>query len=89
MNTIKAILQNLKVAIPGIISFLLSIPIFVSAIQAWATGQPVNWKLVLIAVVAALNGAGNVFSKAGTSHSTVSEVEASTTKAVVEAAAKP
>jgi hypothetical protein len=88
MNTIKTILQNLKTAIPGILSFLLSIPIFVSAIQSWAQGQPVNWKLVLVGVICALNGAGNIFSKANTTHSTVSEVEASTTKTAV-AASKP
>ena len=73
-NFINAALKSLTTTIPGILTFLLGIPGVLSALQAWANHQPVNWRDVVISIALSLSGVGLVAAKAGTTHSTPEEV---------------
>jgi hypothetical protein len=75
----KAILANWKTTLAGIVTFLLSVPAFVAAIQAWGNHQPVDWRSVLVAVAIAAGGAGLMVAKDSSTHSTIAEVQKATT----------
>lgn len=85
----KDIVKNWKTSISGVILWLLSISPIYSAIEDYAQGKPINWRNVLLMGILWAAGHGLLQAKANDVHSTVPEVEASTTKAVVAAAAKP
>ena len=81
----QTVLRNWKTTIFGILAFLASVPAFVTAAQEWAANQPVNWRAVLVSVAFTAVGAGLACSKDATTHSTLSEVRASTIQADVAA----
>lgn len=65
-------MKNWKTNLTGIITILLGIPSFVTAIQAWSNHQPVDWRTTAITTVL---GVGLMLAKDGSSHSTIAEVE--------------
>jgi hypothetical protein len=81
----KLMMANLKTTIAGILGFLLSIPIFVQAIEDWGNHRPVNWVQVAIGVGMWAYSHGLMTAKDDNTHSTVSQVEQATTEARVAA----
>lgn len=77
----ESIVTNYKTTIAGIIAFLFTVPTFVTALQAWAAGQPVNWKQVLVSVAIAAVGGGLIAAKDASTHSTQAQVTQSTLNA--------
>ena len=75
---IAAAWANLSTTIPGVIAFLLGISGVIQALDSWANGQPVNWRMTVVSIAIAVGGIGHVNSKSGTTHSTVAQVEQST-----------
>jgi uncharacterized membrane protein YfcA len=80
----NALLKNWKTTLTGLITLVLSVPTFISALTAWGQNQPVNWRNVLVSTTLAVAGAGLVASKDSTTHSTQSEVAVATTVAKTE-----
>ncbi len=76
-----SITKNWKTSLGGIVAFLFSVPAFVSALQAWAAGKPVDWKSVLVSLAMTAAGSGLLLAKDSTTHSTEREVFAATTAA--------
>ena len=80
-DLMKSILGiNWKTTLAGIGSFLSGVPGFVTALQAWAAGQPVNWREVGVSAALTLVGAGLAAAKDSTTHSNAAEVDAATPK---------
>ena len=82
----KWLTENWKTTLSGLLVFLLSIPTFVQAMQAWAAHQPVDWRSVLISIVMAV---GLIAAKDSTTHSTAAQVETSTVKDEIAKAQNP
>lgn len=80
----NVLLKNWKTTITGLITLVLSVPTFISALTAWGNHQPVDWRSVLITTALAVVGTGLVSAKDGTTHSTASEVQVATTVAKIE-----
>lgn len=68
-------MKNWKTNLTGIITILLGIPSFVSAVQAWSAHQPVDWRTTAITTIL---GVGLILAKDGSSHSTIAEVQVAT-----------
>ena len=66
---------NWKTNLAAILSFLLSVPQFVTAIQSYIKHEPADWRGAIAALVVAL---GLLASKDSTTHSTVDQVAKST-----------
>lgn len=62
----------------GLLTLLLGIPTFITAITAWSNHQAVDWRSVLTSTALAIVTAGLASAKDSTTHSTVAQVEAST-----------
>jgi len=78
------LLKNWKTTVTGLITLVLSVPTFISALTAWGNHQPVDWRSVLITTALAVVGTGLVSAKDGTTHSTASEVQVATVVAKTE-----
>ena len=76
----QSITANWKTTLAGILTFLTSVPAFVTAIEAWGRHQPVDWRSVLVSVAITAAGAGLLVAKDSTTHSTLEEVRTSTIK---------
>jgi NADH:ubiquinone oxidoreductase subunit 4 (subunit M) len=89
MDWMKSLTVNWKTNLAGIVTFLLSVPAFVSALSAWAAHQPVDWRSVIVSVALTAGGVGLISAKDSTTHSTIAQVQASTQQEkAVEAVAK-
>lgn len=77
----KTLTANWKTSLTGFIGLLLSVPTFVSALQAWGAHQPVDWRQILVSTTITVISTGLLASKDSTTHSTVQEVEKSTQEA--------
>jgi hypothetical protein len=86
MNWLQLARKNWKTSLGGVVAFLVGLPVFVSAVLAWAEHQPVNWRLVCVSVALAAAGAGLVSAKDATTHSTVEETKRASVLAVIAAA---
>jgi len=75
MNTI---LRNWKTSLGGVIvgimAFLMGVPAFLSALQAWGSHQPVDWRSVIVSIALAAGSAALLAAKDGSNHSTQAEV---------------
>lgn len=80
---------NLTAAITGVLTLLMGIPTFISAITAWSAHQQVDWRSVLVSTALAVITAGLAAAKDSTTHSTVTQVEAATLKELPNAVPKP
>ena len=69
---------NWKTTLAGVLTFLSGVPGFVTAIQAWANHQAVNWREVIVSVALAAAGAGLAVAKDSSTHSTADQIQAST-----------
>lgn len=67
--------SNWKTNLAAVAAFAVSVPQFVTAVEAWQAGQPVNWRGAVISLIVA---AGLAVAKDGDNHSTVAQVQAST-----------
>jgi len=76
----QSITVNWKTTLAGILTFLTSVPAFVTAIEAWGRHQPVDWRSVLVSTAMAAAGAGLLVAKDSTTHSTLDQVRTSTIK---------
>lgn len=75
-DTMKKILGiNWKTNLIAAVSFLLSVPSLVGAINNWAHHQPADWRIAIVGIVTA---AGLAVSKDSTTSSTQAQVAAST-----------
>lgn len=74
----KLVGVNWKTTLAGVATFLSSVPGFMSAAQAWAHHQPVDWRELGFSVALTAVGAGLGAAKDGTNHSTVEQVEKAT-----------
>ena len=74
----KTGLANLKTTISGAIGFLLSVPIFISALEDYGAHRPVNWVQVGIGVGMWAFSHGLLNAKDATTHSTIAEVKNAT-----------
>jgi hypothetical protein len=81
----KDYLKNWKTTLAGVVAFLMSVPAFVSALQAWGAHQAVDLRSVFISVALTAGGVGLMAAKDSTTHSTPAEV----TQAGQDAAAPP
>lgn len=77
---------NLTAALTGLLTLLLGIPTFVTAITAWSNHQSVDWRSVLVSTALAVVTAGLAAAKDSTTHSTQAQVTTATTVAAVEKA---
>ena len=68
------ITKNWKTTLAGLVTFLMSVPAFVGAIQSVIAHQPVDWRSVALAVALAAGGGGLVAAKDASNHSTQAEV---------------
>lgn len=75
---------NWKTNLAAVAAFAVSVPQFVTAVEAWQAGQPVNWRGAVISLIVA---AGLAVAKDGTSHSTQAQIDKATADA--QAASKP
>ena len=75
---------NLRTTIPGAVAFLLGISGVTEALYAWAGGQPVNWRQVVVSIAIAVGGIGHMNSKDALTHSTEKQVEQATVEAKAE-----
>jgi hypothetical protein len=71
-------LKNWKTNLAGVATFLTACPGFVSAIQAWAAHQAVDWRSVLVSTALTAVSGGLLAAKDSTTHSTIAEVQGST-----------
>ena len=80
-----SITKNWKTSLTGIVTFLLSVPGIVSALQSWANHQPVDWRNVVMSIALAVGGSGLLAAKDSTTHSTIAQVQTATAIETVEA----
>ena len=66
---------NWKTNLAALAAFIYSVPQFVTALQQWQAGQPVNWHGAIISLILA---AGLAVSKDATNHSTLAQVQVAT-----------
>lgn len=67
--------KNWKTSLAALVSFALSVPQFVTAVQHWVNHQPTDWRGAIAALAVA---AGLAFSKDSDNHSTSAEVQKAT-----------
>src|SRR5216684_3542011 len=67
---------NLTAWLTGLVTLLLGVPTFISAVQAWGNHQPVDWRSVLVTTALALVTAGLAASKDASNQSTPAQVQA-------------
>jgi hypothetical protein len=70
----QSLTKNWKTTVAGILTFLMGVPSFVTALQAWGAHQAVDWRSVAVSVALTAGGAGLVAAKDATTHSTPTEV---------------
>ena len=78
---LDAITKNWKTGVTGLVTILLGIPSFVSALTAWGNHQAVDWRSVLVSTALIVIGAGLTTAKDASTHSTVAEVNVATVQA--------
>jgi hypothetical protein len=84
MNAFWAYVKaNWKTNLAAVAAFAVSVPQFVTAVEAWQAGQPANWRGAVISLIVA---AGLAVAKDGDNHSTIAQVQAST---AAQVASKP
>ena len=69
---------NWKTTFTGLVTWLMAVPSFYTAMMALYNHQAVDWRQVGIGVALAAGGSGLVAAKDGTTHSTAAEVKVST-----------
>jgi uncharacterized membrane protein YfcA len=77
----QTVLKNWKTSLGGLVTLLLGVPTFVSAIQAWGNHQPVDWRSVLVSTTLSIVGVSFLAAKDATTHSTSAEIQQADTDA--------
>jgi len=75
-----AITKNWRTTLTGVAGTLLNVPVFVSAIEAYAKHQPVDWRYTLITTTIAVISIGLVAAKDGATQSTTAQAAAQQAK---------
>lgn len=63
--------------ITGLLTLLLGVPTFITAITAWSQHQPVDWRAVGVSTALAVITAGLASAKDASTHSTPAQIQAS------------
>ena len=67
---------NLSSIVLGLVTLLMGIPTFISAITAWSNHQAVDWRSVLVSTALAVITAGLAAAKDSQNQSTPAQVQA-------------